>query len=391
MHWYISNRTLCLGLFAAVATMPLRADPLPDDSPLKTGNYLSKRPFTSVRGEALSGVLTGWADGSDAFYDNPAGIGGLDPKRQPKDLSQLSPIALGVAANENAQKILPRLRSANEAKDNTLTEEILSESQNKVEYARASFVPNMIYRRLYLGFLYDSQVVLAPRENRMMDMQQQTDQGPLIGFSGEGSKGLVRLGLSAAMINRTFSSAQLPYDELLPSDSRKKALNDYTKNYRGERYNLGLLITPKFRKLPLSFSLSAKDLGHTRLRPSREGDDELIISQQIDSSAQLSFLWEGSLAMNIGLAATDISSKWVKSTNKFATGMELNYGERPGSLSGFGLQTSYSYRGVAFGSHINLSVVRVEYASYPVDVGTSQESLIERRHAGILSFNVAEK
>lgn len=391
MIQYKKTTAQILAVLALCAVKDVYADPLPDDSPLKTRNYLSNRPFTSIRGEALSGVLTGWADGADAFYDNPAGIGGLEPKLQPQGLSQLTMPYFGVAANDNATSLFPRLRQAHSARDAAMTDEALSGARDEVEYARASFIPNFVYKRLFVGLLLDSQIAMAPRDNNRVDIIQQTDQGALVGFSGEGAKGIVRLGFSAALVNRNIATGQIPYEELLKTDTRNAALEEGSLDYRGERYNLGLIITPTLKSLPLSFGVTAKDIGNSKLRPAHEGDDEIIIDQQIDTSAQLKFRFIDLIMLHWGVAANDISSKWTNYSEKFSTGLELNVGNRPGSLSGFGMQTSYSYRGLAYGAHLNLSVISLAYASYPVQVGTAEESLIERRHAGILSLNVAEK
>ncbi len=362
---------------------------------LKEKTVLSDDPWTSARAAGLGGALSGLADGIDAPYYNPAGIGGLHKdKKESGDFLRILyfpfPL-LGAAINDNSVALFSQFKSReNATTDPVITKAVLDANAGKRQYARNSVVPAFNMSRFFLGYVLDNQIAAVPYSDGsgLIQTHQRVSSGPAAGFSATDPNDTLYIGAFATSLSRTEIEGDLAFGDFVDPELRKTALSQNTKHYSGTASTAGMIwrITPKAGNPKLS--MVARNIGDTTYKSS-DGGEPVVVKEDLSMAFTLSprlgkwgyFSWtiEGS-------KLTDPATAVAK---KAKTGLELTFGSLFGSSSIFGLRAGGNSAGASFGAHLNFGLLGFQAASYAEDIGTDNNRVIERRYLAMFGINVA--
>lgn len=359
---------------------------------LEENTVLSPNLWPSARASGLGGTLSSMADGMDAPYYNPAGIGGihLDKKQSRKKLRFLGFPYLGAEAGENSVALQKELSTTEGGTtDGAVTQSIIDANAGKRQYGRAAIVPGFTVSRFTMNYIYDNQLAAVPLNDGsgLIRTKQQVSSGVGGGFSATDPKGRFYIGAYAASLQLTQLDADLSYGQMVDPELRTEALSESRTQYNGTRSHVGMLWRLSEKASP-TIGLVARDVGGTTYTAT-DGSDPLLQEENM----ALSFAVSPKLGkwgfFNFSLEADHLGDAERAVEKKLRTGAELTIGGLFGSESGVGLQGGYNRAGGSYGVHANIGLIRLQAASYAEDIGSDNNLVTDRRYVGILSINVA--
>lgn len=354
---------------------------------------LDPAPWADARSSGLSRAVAPIANGIEAPYYNPAGIGGLYLEGDGEDRPAVSrltvPFFAGSLHHNSAR--LQRQMSQGQGLDNTtMTDEILQAQQGKRHYARLSIVPNIQFYRMFLAYAYDQQLaaVAQDKAGEKIDIEMRISSGLYGGFSLADDTENFLFGLTVGHASRKVTAGTFSFAELNAPADRRAAFKAHQQYYDGLPIHTGMIwrIADEWRP---TFSLVARDLTGTRYRSRNENVEDIRVQEDLSLAFALSpevIDWGYANFVVEAEQLTETESSLVK---KLRVGFELSIGNRFGSEAAFSLQTGYSSAGLSFGLGVNASILNIHIASYAEDVGIANHRVIERRHVANFAVNVA--
>ena len=385
---------LCRGLvgFAMIIGWPVHAhaaEAEPIDPEAQT--ILSNDLWISTRGEAMSGALTGLADGTDAPLYNPAGIGGLHQTDKGPFIRQLHFPLFGASANDNAIDLNNEFNKAGAVGSATVAKALVDANAGKRQFGRLSVLPNIVLSRMMLSYVFDTQFAAVSQgaETDQIGLRFRQVSGPGVGISASDSKGRFYLGLFAASVKRDEAYTVVDYATIADPDTRKKSLKESTHSYHGNPGSAGFIWVMSQEARP-ALSLAARDVGGTQYT----SQDPEVASLRVHQNFALAFSTSPQLGkwgyLNFAVEADRFHEADVTIDKKLRAGLELSFGHAYGNRSAVALRSGYSAAGAAFGLLVNIGLIGIQCSDQAVDVGAGNKRLIERRKSAIFSINVAE-
>ncbi|MCX6127357.1 MAG: hypothetical protein NTV34_21765 [Proteobacteria bacterium] len=355
---------------------------------------LDPAPMISPRANGVSGALSTSADNFDAFYYNPAGIGGqtYDGKseKEPFVRQILFPKA-AVTINENATKLNSEFSSSGATSNANAGATIIKAHDQKRQYARVSIAPV----GLFLGGLgivpvIDQQIAAIPRDTPTSDVEfrYRTFSGILVGSSFSHSKGYFSLGASSTLGTYEETYVTAPYIDIVDQPKRSDLEKANKKTYSAKGFNAGAIIRAP-HKLNPSISLVARDMGGSRHQSIKDSGDPLMINEDLTAGFGIAPSLGKFARLNLALECGYLTDKHQATKKKLRSGLELTLGHENGSRALFGLRAGGTSAGASYGAHINLGLIGLEASSYAVDIGIDNERLIERRTSAAVYIDVA--
>jgi hypothetical protein len=346
--------------------------------------------WVSTRADGMAGAIGALADGSDAPYYNPAGIGGMHLVGPQPAIRHLNFPFLGASVNKNAVN-MRRDMSGDGISDPSLTAAILNAHQDKRQYGRFSFVPSLGISRLYLAYVMDTQFAALSLGNdtNLIRTHYRNQSGPLVGFSACDANQKLCLGASGAYLSRTEIKNDFSFEEINDPALRKEALKRDRDRYRGASGNLG--VTWQMSKVARpKFSVVAHDVGDTKFKTSSSEGTNVIQKESLSAAFGLSPQLGRSAWFDFCLQGDDLTESDTSMEKKMRVAMELSIGEQYGHRSIMGFRAGYASAGSSYGMHLNMGMLEFSASSYAVDIGTANNSLIERRFSAIFAANIGE-
>lgn len=364
-----------------------------DEPTVQEKTVLHENLYTSARAAGMGGALGAIADGMDAAYYNPAGIGGLHrgKKSSKKEFRFLGFPYTGVAVNQNSVALNGEFSNQTSTGNVPLTSlAVLEANAGKRQYARASMVPGVIYSRFMVASIYDFQVAAVPEAGGtgIIKTKQQVSSGVGVGFSATDPGGRLYIGAFAASLNRSITEGDFTFGDFVDPIQRKETLSQNKKKYSGVTSNVGLLWRIS-KKGNSSIGIVSRNSGGTVYSPADSSNDPI----EIEENLVLSF----SVAPRLGkwgyfafvLEAEKLTDPETTIGKKIKSGMEFTLGSLFGSESAFGIRLGGNSAGASGGIHANVGLIGLQVASYAEDIGTDNKAIIDRRHVAIFSVNVA--
>lgn len=349
--------------------------------------------WPSARAAGTGGALGALADGMDAPYYNPAGIGGLhlNKKQEKKTARFIGFPYVGAEVGENSISLNEEFSSTSGAgNDPMVTQAILDANEGVRQYARFAMVPAFVVSRFMFGYMYDSQVAALSlgQGTDIVRTRQQTTSGPFAGFSATDPGGHFYIGAFAAGLERTTIDADLTFGQVVDPISRKEALSDAKSSYAGTAANVGMLWQISEKGKP-SIALVSRNSGDTVFAAKDAGQEDIVIKENLAMAFSVSPQLGKWGFFNFTIEAEHLNDPEIAVEKKMKAGMELTVGGLFGNESGFGIRSGYNSAGASYGIHANLGLVGVQVSSFAEDIGVENKELIERRYVGIVSVNVA--
>lgn len=361
-------------------------------------SVLDQSPIVSTRASGMGGALSTLADGLDAAYYNPAGIGGVHlGKTTPPVLRGLHFPLLGAAANENASNLNAEFSSQGGETDRAIGQAIIDASAGKRQYGRVSYAFDATISRTMVAAFADVQFAAIKEPSNGsgeggISMKYRSLSGAGMGFSATDPQGRFYLGMFSSANNLTVMEADnASYVDVINTDRRKAILRDNSTKWTGVGTNAGILWNFAKEWRP-TLGIVARDAGNTVYKPQgarSSGEPESLIIEQ-DLTAGFSISPElGKIAvLNVITEAHHLTIENMSLSKKFRAGVELLL-DGTGSNSTFGLRTGYSSAGISYGANLNLGLIQIEAASEAIDIGLSNSAITERRYVAIFSTNMA--
>lgn len=372
-----------------------QADGLQENSQI----VLDESPYVTTRAAGMGGALSTLAEGVDAPYYNPAGIGGLDlgNTKQPT-VRHLNFPYIGASLNENASKIVRDPKSS-ASPDESVSDGINNAITGKRQYGRGSAMMNIVVGHMMLLVSDDTQLAAfkepSPTDGQgqiAIGYREQTTTG--LGFSMVNPKETFHLGLFSSYNTRKLFTGSFDYTELDSEPERHEVIASNSKSFHGVSTNLGILWIMSKRLRP-ALGIVLHDIGNTNY--SSGADDAVDPAQEkfiaVKQNATVGFSISPQLGrfaiMNFIVEEQDIGNRDVAVNKKFHTGLEFTFFGH-GSEAPIGIRTGYNLAGVSYGLNFNLGLIQVEVASSAQDIGIGNLHVVERRNSAVFSVNLRD-
>jgi hypothetical protein len=380
-------RFYILGAMFFAMSAPLYANDL--DSEESSRLKLDDAPYVTGRAPGMANALSTLADGADAPYYNPAGIGGYnDGKTSRNFIRQFHFPYAGIAANENSTKLYNEYKKSDASTNSKAVTTILDHGADKRQYARFSLFPNVVTGRIIFGPIVDHQVAAVPvgGSSDLIHAHYAQTSGFGVGTSMSDNKGTISLGVFAAMMNRKDTEGEFDFQRVINKDERQAELGANSVNSSGRAINAGVnwRISDKHNT---RLALVARNLGDTKYVIS--GDDHFLVKQDLTIGFSVSPKLGKWGIWNLILEGGRLSDENTAVNKKIRIGTELLVGVSKGPPL-LGIRAGYNLAGVSYGAHLDIGLVGFQFASSAEDVGIDNDHVVERRNIAIMSINVAE-
>ncbi|RYZ51086.1 MAG: hypothetical protein EOP07_21940 [Proteobacteria bacterium] len=379
-------RTL-LGLSLLFLTAPLLAEPI------NLATNLDRAPWISARAAGLGQTLSGNANGLDAYYYNPALIGGFRSAKEQPFLTHLFMPYIGNNSESGSNKIITQQLGGEKLEDNAVSNLLAPAFEGERPYTAASLTPVAIFNRLMAGYTYNSRTAAYRNDDDpalpKIHIDQRTLSGPFIGFSAVAPKNDFYLGVSAAFLKSSTVQSDLDATAFATRDSRKLAFEADKETYEGMPINIGMHYRFSGMLKP-NISAVVNDVGSTRFSPADKTEETLIQKEKVTLGLGISPMLKTWGTLNVMLEATDLTQHEIKTRDKFRASTEFTVGDRFGADAGLSFRLGYTSAGMSFGAGINLGILNAQIASFAEDIGADGHRVIERRSVLNLAINIAD-
>jgi hypothetical protein len=368
----------------------------PTETEIQT--ILDQSPFVSARASGMGGALSTLADGFEAAYYNPAGIGGLHlGKTSPGLLRGLQFPYIGVAANKNAAKLNSEFKSEGGATDRAIGQSIVDANAGKRQYGRASYAIDFTVGRTLTAAFSDVQFAAVKTTGQTADeggisMKYRSLTGTGTGFSATDSQGRIYFGMFSSMNNMTLMSADnASYLDVINVDRRKDLIKANSTSWTGIATNAGFLWNFSKPWRP-TLGVVARDIGNSTYKSSgatkEGGASQMLVEQDLTAGFSISPEMGRSGTVNVIVEGHHLTAKEMSLGNKFRAGVEVNLGGF-GSNSTFGVRSGYGSAGASYGVNVNVGLIQLEVASEAIDIGVNNLTVSDRRSVAVFSVNLA--
>jgi len=364
-----------------------------DSSATNAKSVLGESTWVSPRAAGVAGGLCTMAEGMDAPYYNPAGIGGVhsSEKGGQKIVRYIGFPFFGGALGEDSAALRSEfLNTEGSAGGGPTTKAILDAYAGKRQYGRLSFVPGFVVSRFMLNYIYDYQVAAISRGEGtgLIETNQRVTSGAGFGFSAVNAKGSLYFGLYGASLKREVITADLPFSSIVDPTTRKETFREYKKSYNGLDGNVGIIWRIAENAKP-SLAVVARHVGKTKFVSAEDSSEVQEVPQNLVVGFSVSPRLGKFGYVNFLIEADKLEEKDTAIEKKVRTGLELTLGSLFGNNSVFGLKGGYSSAGASYGIQANIGLLGVQASSFAEDIGIDNQKVIERRYVATISVNVA--
>lgn len=347
--------------------------------------------WSSARAEGLAKAVATTANGMDAAYYNPAAIGGIEVSGNRPTINQLHFPYIAASVNNDTVELKQNLSKAGDLNDEDVAKQILRTQEGKRQYGRLSVVPNIIFWRTMISYVYDTQIAAAPEDTSTTDVSvvSRTVRGPSVGFSFKDPKQRFYFGLHSGFYQRDVIDATFSFTELNDPDTRRARFNDEQQHYEGSPITVGTIwvLAPYWRP---SLALVFRDAGGTKYRNKDSSQEDLLVKEDATLSFSLSPNLKSWGTVHFTIEGEKLSQSGSSLEKKLKSSLEWTFGPRFGAEALIAPRIGINAAGVSYGAGINLGIIGLNLASSVEDVGVNNISVIERRASMNFAVNVAD-
>ena len=151
----------------------------------------------------------------------------------------------------------------------------------------------------------------------------------------------------------------------------------------GATWQMGKVAKPKF-------AVVAHDVGDTRFKADSADTATVVQKESLSAAFALSPEINRSAAFHFVLQGNDLTENSTSMEKKMRVGMELTLGAQNAHRPVFGLRAGYASAGASYGMNFDLGMLEFAASSYAVDIGTANNTVIERRYSATFAANIGE-
>lgn len=351
---------------------------------------LNEDLWVSPRAAGMAGAVSSVADGVDAPYYNPAGIGGLYwGKTRPPFLRQVIFPSFGAAVNDETKELQKEADEVNAAEDLSAGRALVDARAGRRHYGRVSFKQATTMGRSIFVPFFDSQAAAVPRGggSDLIDIQTRQQTGIGLGLSSSNKRETFHLGWFGYYATREEAQGEITYDEIVSPESRSDALDEITTKYEGFGNNFGMIWRFADAGRP-ALGLVFRNIGRSAFKPKDKSKDTLYAEQNMVLSFSVSPKVGQTGAFSWVVEVDQLEDNELSVGEKVSTGVELNLGGFA-SRAAFGVRAGYSKAGPSAGLTLNLGLLHIEVASQSDSVGVGNNRVTEQRLSGVIYVDVA--
>ncbi len=347
--------------------------------------------WPSARAASLSGAIATTANGMDAAYYNPAAIGGIEVSSKRPIINQLHFPYFAVAVNNDTMKLKRDLSKVEDLNNEAIVNQILRTQQGKRQYGRVSIVPNIVFWRTMIAYVYDTQVAAAAEDSNSTEVSviSRTVKGPSLGFSFKDPSQRFYFGMHAGFYQRDVVAGTFAFTDLSTPETRKSQFKDNRQEYVGAPLNIGAVwvLAPHWRP---SLGLVFRNAGDTKYRNTDEAQEDLLVEEDATLSFSLNPSFRSWGALHLTLEGDSLTQTGSSLHKKLKSSLEWTWGSRYGAESITAFRVGYNVAGISYGTGINLGIIGLNLASSVEDVGVNNIRVVERRTHINFAVNVAD-
>lgn len=351
---------------------------------------LSKQPFGSTGLDGRAGTSVPTFGGPDSAMSNPASIGINDDTPSTAWVKHFHfPLVYG-AYNEHSKSLLETISFQGGLKGAEFQESVIAARDGKPQYSRASLFPNARIGQVIIGPIYDIELASTKihPDNDIVEFAYQRKTGAGLGWSIVDPSGSLKIGLFAHYLELERFQGSYISDQVMDISESEQLIEDGMGRYKGLGLNVGLLWKMKHKMTPV-VSLRAKDVGGTHYFHQNGSGESFTNKQDLGIGLGFSPQIFSQVFAHIFLEGNNLTNDEVPVESKGRLGGGLTFGGRD-AFSICGVNMGLDASGFAYGGHLNIGLIGVQYANFAVDVGTEDHRAIERRQSGSLSINLAQ-
>lgn len=353
---------------------------------------LQRDLWISPRAEALGGALSTLADGPDAPYFNPAGIGGLfvEKKSNLPLIRQFHFPWLAVTANKQASSLRRDFIRNGAHRDATIAGSLVDAEAGHRQYGRASSLITINASRLAVVPFSDIQLAAVPQggSSELIDLHYRRLGGVGAGISICDPSGKLYLGYFGYRTIAQEMVKTVTLTEAIDPDARKIAATSGVAQYDGTGANIGAIWRLGNIGRP-TLALVSRNAGGTVLRSKDPEKDDIVFDEDLTAGFSVSPRIGKSGAFTLITELSDLTDRTRSLREKSRVGLELSLGGL-GSFATFALRAGGNSGGISGGLAIYLGLINLEASTYARDIGAGNSRVIDRRNSLVFSVNVAE-
>lgn len=353
---------------------------------------LDDSPWASARAAAMSRAISPIADGMDAPFYNPAGIGGIQADKSRPFLHELHFPYVSGSVNQDSIGLNKDIAEAHDLNDPSVIEQILKARENQRQYGRVSVAPYLTFSRFSFGYSYDVQMAAVSPDTTgdQIEVDSRAMSGPSLGFSFADEGRNFSFGLHMSYITLTETKGTFDFATLNDSELRKQAFKDNENTYVGAPIHAGLFWRVAKKWSP-TLALVFRNAGNTKFRNNEEQGEDLTMDEDLTLGFGLSPRLKKWGYLNFTLEGHKLSDNNTSTKKKLRTGLEFQVGKQKGNKADFSIRTGYSDAGLSYGAGFNLGMIALNAASFVEDIGVNNKRVIERRYVVNFAVNVADQ
>ncbi len=372
------NNLLILIWVCAATSQSVRAD----DG--ETNTVLDQSPVIVPRVDGFGGAGSALVDDVDAVYYNPAGIGGRGTNYS-LPLRKFFFPRFSLSANDHAKNYYNDFQKANGQQNKLSGSAVTNDQKNLREYARANVMLGVVAGRVAVLPYFDDQIAAVPLGLDQVKLRERSSSGVLTGFSYHSEKRGLSIGLSGDFFTASEVNGTFAYNTLANSTDRADAFKLVKANYNGNRLHSGLQWGSEKGPRP-GIGIAIRDMGSKTFKSSTT-DDTLFYPEDLAVAFKLSPRLGSWGHFNYLLEGSQLGQNNTSIPNKLHTGVEVLFGHQD-SLAHLGLRTGYSSVGMSGGVFINAGLLSIEGSTRSVNIGTGNQTILERRYQAVAAVNL---
>ena len=191
------------------------------------------------------------------------------------------------------------------------------------------------------------------------------------------------------MLGRSEVQGDFTFAEINDAALRKAALANAGTDYDGTVGNVGAVWQMGKAARP-KFAVVSHDVGDSKFKAHGKGHENVVQKESLSAAFSVSPEIHRSAWFNFCVQGDDLTEGSTSMEKKMRGAMELTLGEHYGSRGIAGLRVGYASAGASYGLNFNIGMLEFAASSYAVDIGTANNTIIERRYSGIFTANVGE-
>lgn len=326
--------------------------------------------YRGIRPLGMGGAFTAVADDENALFYNPAGLDRVETLR----VAVLNPL---VEINEDGVDFYKDARDT-DFNDVVEVTQLLQDHVGDYLHARSSLFPNVSLRHYAVGVL--GQATVNAQVNNTAFPELQVNDALITGSGHFGTgwgffDGVLRVGGGIKYVTARAMHDKIYTSREIASDDFEDEVRDDLERGSGLGFDVGAMVEVPVLLKP-TFAVMVENVGDLDL-----GDAGRLEQQvNVGVSVRHSFSW---VTLTGAADYSDVLSQVGEDDDAYK---RIHFGLEARLWKMLFLRAGYNQGYATFGASLDFPVVRIDYANYAEEIGSSAGDRCDRRHVFQLTF-----